>query len=44
MERIYRRLLADAKYFGAFRTTVPAVKLLLNSRATPPRVTWTGKI
>lgn len=29
MGRIYHRLLADAKYFGAFYTTVPAATLLL---------------
>jgi hypothetical protein len=29
MGRIYHRLLADAKYFGAFYTTVPAASLLL---------------
>lgn len=29
MGRIYHRLLADAKYFGAFYTTVPAAALLL---------------
>src|SRR5262245_25133307 len=29
MGRIYHRLLADAKYFGAFYTTIPAAALLL---------------
>jgi hypothetical protein len=29
MGRIYHRLLADAKYFGAFYTTVPAATILL---------------
>ncbi len=29
MGRVYHRLLADAKYFGAFYTTVPAATLLL---------------
>src|SRR5438552_16950294 len=28
MGRVYHRLLADAKYFGAFYTTVPAATLL----------------
>ena len=31
MGRIYHRLLADAKYFGAFYTTVPAATLLVGT-------------
>src|ERR1035437_2395750 len=35
MGRIYHRLLADAKYFGAFYTTVPAATLLLKLTLDP---------
>lgn len=35
MGRIYHRLLADAKYFGAFYTTVPAASLLLKLTFDP---------
>lgn len=35
MGRIYHRLLADAKYFGAFYTTVPAAALLLKLTLDP---------
>ncbi len=35
MGRIYHRLLADAKYFGAFYTTVPAATLLLKLTLNP---------
>lgn len=35
MGRIYHRLLADAKYFGAFYTTVPAATLLLKLALDP---------
>jgi hypothetical protein len=35
MGRIYHRLLADAKYFGAYYTTVPAAALLLKLTLDP---------
>jgi hypothetical protein len=35
MGRIYHRLLGDAKYFGAFYTTVPAATLLLKLTLDP---------
>jgi hypothetical protein len=35
MGRVYHRLLADAKYFGAFYTTVPAASLLLKLTLDP---------
>ena len=35
MGRIYHRLLADAKYFGAFYTTIPAATLLLKLALHP---------
>jgi hypothetical protein len=35
MGRIYHRLLAEAKYFGAFYTTVPAAALLLKLTLDP---------
>jgi hypothetical protein len=35
MGRIYHRLLAEAKYFGAFYTTVPAATLLLKLTLDP---------
>jgi type I restriction-modification system DNA methylase subunit len=35
MGRIYHRLLADAKYFGAFYTTVPAATILLKLTFDP---------
>lgn len=35
MGRIYHRLLADAKYFGAYYTTVPAAALLLKLTLNP---------
>ena len=35
MGRIYHRLLGDAKYFGAFYTTVPAATLLLKLTMEP---------
>jgi len=35
MGRIYHRLLADAKYFGAFYTTVPAATILLKLTLDP---------
>lgn len=38
MGRIYHRLLADAKYFGAFYTTVPAATLLLKLTLDPSEV------
>ena len=38
MGRIYHRLLADAKYFGAFYTTVPAATLLLKLALDPSDV------
>lgn len=37
MGRIYHRLLADAKYFGAFYTTVPAATLLLKLTLDPAK-------
>lgn len=42
MGRIYHRLLADAKYFGAFYTTVPAATLLLKLTLDPSdsKVDW----
>jgi hypothetical protein len=42
MGRIYHRLLADAKYFGAFYTTVPAATLLLKLTLDPSQggVDW----
>jgi hypothetical protein len=39
MGRIYHWLLADAKYFGAFYTTVPAAALLLKLTLNPDEVT-----
>jgi len=43
MGRIFHLLLADAKYFGAFYTTVPAATLLLKIAMDPSvvRVDWT---
>ncbi len=43
MGRIYHRLLLDAKFFGAFYTTVPAAGLLLKLTLSPPCLTrdWT---
>lgn len=38
MGRIYHRLLADAKYFGAFYTTIPAATLLLKLTLDPQHV------
>lgn len=38
MGRIYHRLLADAKYFGAFYTSVPAATLLLKLALDPSYV------
>lgn len=35
MGRIYHRLLADAKYFGAFYTKIPSATLLLKLTMTP---------
>ena len=42
MGRIYHRLLADAKYFGAFYTTVPAATLLLKLTIDPSQwnINW----
>jgi hypothetical protein len=44
MGRIYHRLLADAKYFGAFYTTVPAAALLLKLTLDPSQgdVDWSN--
>lgn len=44
MGRIYHRLLADAKYFGAFYTTVPAATLLLKLTLDPSemKVDWSS--
>jgi hypothetical protein len=44
MGRIYHRLLADAKYFGAFYTTVPAATLLLKLTLDPSeiRIDWSN--
>jgi hypothetical protein len=39
MGRIYHRLLSDAKYFGAFYTTVPAATLLLKLTLDPSKLT-----
>jgi hypothetical protein len=43
MGRIYHRLLGDAKYFGAFYTTVPAATLLLKLTLDPSEseIDWT---
>jgi hypothetical protein len=38
MGRIYHRLIADAKYFGAYYTTVPAAALLLKLTLDPDDV------
>lgn len=38
MGRIYHRLLAEAKYFGAFYTTVPAAAILLKLTLDPAHV------
>jgi hypothetical protein len=40
--RIYNKLLADAKYFGAYYTTIPAATLLLKLALEPSRwdVNW----
>ncbi len=38
MGRIYHRLLADAKYYGAFYTTIPAAAILLKLTLDPAHV------
>jgi hypothetical protein len=38
MGRIYHRLIADAKYFGAYYTTVPAAALLLKLTLESPDI------
>lgn len=40
MGRIYHYLLADAKYFGAFYTTVPAASLLLKLTLNPKDIAF----
>jgi len=44
MGRIYHRLIADAKYFGAYYTTVPAAALLLKLTLESPdiKVDWSN--
>jgi hypothetical protein len=44
MGRIYHRLIADAKYFGAYYTTVPAAALLLKLTLESPdiNIDWTN--
>ena len=43
MGRIFHRLLADAKYFGAFYTTVPAAALLLKlTFASWKKIDWSS--
>ena len=44
MGRIYHRLLADAKYFGAFYTTIPSATLLLKLTLSPNRwsIDWSS--